>query len=68
MKSPDNDNRNDFKNGLNHELYKKETYNLIESAEKKHQLKMEKLRLMNIKFTISKMKFEMEREEKLTLR
>lgn len=60
--------QNDFKNDVNTEIFKQETVNLVQSADKKNQLKTQKLNLMNIQLTIKKMKFEMEREEKLAMK
>eukprot|EP00347_Sterkiella_histriomuscorum_P010050 403338878 len=58
----------DFKSDLNTQIYHQETQNLLESAEKKQQLKMQKMSLTQVQLTLNKLKFEMEREEKVAMK
>lgn len=53
---------------LNSDLYVKETEDLVMSAMKKEELQKQKMSLISIANSVKKMKFEMEREEKITLK
>ena len=66
LRSPDS--KNDFKSELNAELYRKETEELIQSQEKKLQLDLQKHNLVGIQMSINKIRFDMEREEKLAIK